>query len=221
MFNAWMYLDTTNYTLYMYRNFQWTKLPLVNNGLTLDGSYVQLGGSLVETQPFRQGLMTCFWVEQVVQITFDKYLRQRGLCRAFNSYNSGALEAEITAGGGTASLLVENITDGGNSSIYVIKDGFQASYLHPVIGASFFKMDSTKFRIRGLVSYASRTVPRMQLTRNTSFTKSTTAGLFMSKMELQPRRIFWNRYHQPRPTVDGDQYARTSISKTTTPLFLS
>ena len=48
LFNAWMYLDTINYALYMYRNFQWTKLPLVNNGLTLDGSYVQLGGTLVE-----------------------------------------------------------------------------------------------------------------------------------------------------------------------------
>lgn len=156
MFNAWMYLDTTNFVLYGYINFQWQRLPLVNNGLNADGAYHQLGGSLVENTTVSTGtydlIMGRTSGTNFAQISI---LNSGSGASFFNSYNSGAIEAEITAANGTSFLLVENVADGGNSSIYVNKDGFKADYLSPSLGVSYFRMDSTKFRLRGLVSYAS------------------------------------------------------------------
>jgi len=154
LFNAWMYLDTTNYTLYMYRNFQWTKLPLVNNGLTFDGSYVQLGGTLVENTTVEKSSYT-FNLGKVSGAN-NGYLSFYGT----DPYYAGIL---TTKDGTESGLTIGNkvwgfeIDDGSHvSSLSGTRFGFDATYLG-TLGVSQFKMDSTRFFLRGLNSYASHT----------------------------------------------------------------
>lgn len=154
LFNAWMYLDTTNYALYMYRNFQWTKLPLVNNGLTLDGSYVQLGGTLVENTQVERSTYT---------LDFGKISGSNNGYLSFYGTDPHYVGILTTKDGTESGLTIGNktwgfeIDDGSHvSSISGTRFGFDATYLG-ALGVSQFKMDSTNFFIRGLPSFASHT----------------------------------------------------------------
>ena len=154
LFNAWMYLDTTNYTLYMYRNFQWTKLPLVNNGLTLDGSYVQLGGTLVENTQVERSTYT---------LDFGKISGSNNGYLSFYGTDPHYVGILTTKDGTESGLTIGNKTwgfevdDGSHvSSISGTRFGFDATYLG-ALGVSQFKMDSTNFFIRTLPSFASHT----------------------------------------------------------------
>lgn len=154
LFNAWMYLDTTNYTLYMYKNFQWTKLPLVNNGLTLDGSYVQLGGTLVENTTVERSMYT---------LDFGKISGSNNGYLSFYGTDPHYVGMLTTKDGTESGLTIGNklwgfeVDDSDHvSTISGSRFGFDATYLG-TLGVSQFKMDSTKFFIKGLPSFASHT----------------------------------------------------------------
>ena len=151
LFNAWMYLDTTNYALYMYRNFQWTKLPLVNNGLTLDGSYVQLGGTLVENTTVERSTYT---------LDLGKKSGSNNGYLSFYGTDPHYVGALTTKDGTESGLTIGNklwsfeVDDSDHvSTLTGSRFGFDATYLG-TLGVSQFKMDSTRFYIRGLPTYA-------------------------------------------------------------------
>lgn len=156
LFNAWMYLDTTNFVLYGYIGFQWQRLPLVNNGLNADGAYHQLGGSLVENTTVSTGTYNLILGKTSgTNYAYTNIYGSGEGAGLFNSYQNGDYEVEINAQGGVGVMQVENFVDGGNSSLTVNRDGFTLSYLHPSLGVSQFTMDSTRFFIRTLPSFAS------------------------------------------------------------------
>lgn len=151
LFNAWMYLDTTNYALYMYRNFQWTKLPLVNNGLTLDGSYVQLGGTLVENTTVERSTYT---------LDFGKISGSNNGYLSFYGTDPHYVGILTTKDGTESGLTMGNklfgfeVDDSDHTfQLNGTRFGFDATYLG-TLGVSQFKMDSTRFYIRGLPTYA-------------------------------------------------------------------
>jgi hypothetical protein len=152
LFNAWMYLDTTNYALYMYRNFQWTKLPLVNNGLNLDGSYVQLGGTLVENTQVERSTYT---------LDFGKISGSNNAWASFYGSDPHYFGVLANKDGTQTGLTIGNkvwdfeTTDSDHVSHFSgSRFGFDATYLG-TLGVSFFRMDSTRFLLRGLPSYSS------------------------------------------------------------------
>jgi hypothetical protein len=154
LFNAWMYLDTTNYALYMYRNFQWTKLPLVNNGLNLDGSYVQLGGTLVENTQVERSTYT---------LDFGKISGSNNAWASFYGSDPHYFGVLANKDGTQTGLTIGNkvwdfeTTDSDHVSHFSgSRFGFDATYLG-TLGVSQFKMDSARFFLRGLNSYASHT----------------------------------------------------------------
>lgn len=163
LFNAWTYLDTTNMILYGYKNFSWVRLPSANNGLTMSGAYAQLGGSLnqnttVESSTYNLKLGKTSGTNYAYMNTYGSG-EYAGMYSVF-----GAIETDFGIGGGAYNLTSNDADDTNQFSFE--PTGFDFSYIGGS-GVSRFRMDSTKFNMVGLDSYASHAAANaVELTNN-------------------------------------------------------